>query len=118
MASIFQSAGQPINPKPAVGIQHHLDDGGIFEKGCDCRPKRRAQHTRAAGNCVRRQNLERHIFPVLPNCTDHPGQGNISSDVKFANATGYWSSECYSAERQADGDLHRQLMSEPPTNIS
>jgi hypothetical protein len=50
---------------------------------------------------------------VLPNCTGDPGQGNISSDVKGAGATGSWRSECYSVERQEDGDLHCQIMSEP-----
>ena len=46
---VLKPARQPVNPKPAIGIEHHLDDAGIFEIAGDRGAKRRAQHARAAG---------------------------------------------------------------------
>ena len=40
---------QPVDPKPAIGIEHHLDDARVFEIAGDRRPERSAQHARAAG---------------------------------------------------------------------
>ena len=48
-AGILQTAREPIDPEPAVGVQHHFDDRRVFEEGCDSRPERGAQHARAAG---------------------------------------------------------------------
>ena len=31
VAGILKAARQPVDPEPAVGIEHHLDDAGIFE---------------------------------------------------------------------------------------
>ena len=45
---VLQPARQPVDPEPAVGIEHHLDDAGVFEKAGDRGTKRRAQHARAA----------------------------------------------------------------------
>jgi len=45
---ILQPARQPIDPEPAVGVQHHLDDRRVFEKGGDGWAERGAQHARAA----------------------------------------------------------------------
>ena len=39
---------KPVDPEPAVGIEHHLDDGGVFQKRGDGRPERGAQHARTA----------------------------------------------------------------------
>ena len=30
-ASVLEAARQPVDPKPAIGIEHHLGDAGIFE---------------------------------------------------------------------------------------
>ena len=48
-AGVLEPAGQPVDPEPAVGVEHHLDDAGIFEVAGDGRPERRAQHARAPG---------------------------------------------------------------------
>ena len=48
LAGIGQPFGQPVDPEPAVGVEHHLDDGGVFQKRGDGGPERRAQHARAA----------------------------------------------------------------------
>ena len=48
-AGVFEAARQPVDPQPTVGIEHHLDDGGIFEIAGDRGPERGAQHARAAG---------------------------------------------------------------------
>ena len=47
-ASILQSARQPVDPQPAVGIEHDLDDARIFEIAGDRGAERGAQHARAA----------------------------------------------------------------------
>jgi hypothetical protein len=46
--AILKAAGEPIDPEPAIGIQHHLDDRRVFEKGGDGRAERGAQHARTA----------------------------------------------------------------------
>jgi hypothetical protein len=33
-AGIRQAPCQPIDPEPAVGIEHDFDDRGVFEPGC------------------------------------------------------------------------------------
>ncbi len=43
-----QSAGQPVGPQPAVGIEHDFNHGRVVEPGGDLRPHGRAQHARAA----------------------------------------------------------------------
>ncbi len=47
-AAIREPARQPIHPQSAIGVEHHLDDGGVFQEGGNGRPQRRAQHARAA----------------------------------------------------------------------
>ena len=48
LTCIGQSFGQAIDPDAPVRIQHHLDDGGVFQKACNGGTERRAQHPRAA----------------------------------------------------------------------
>ncbi len=48
-AGILQPARQPVDPEPAVGIEHHFDDARVFEVAGDRRSERGAQHARAAG---------------------------------------------------------------------
>ena len=47
-AGVGNPFAQPIDPQPAVRVQHHLDHGGIIQPGRNRRPQRRAQHPRAA----------------------------------------------------------------------
>src|SRR6185312_8872339 len=48
-AGVANPLAQPVDPQASVRVQHHLDDGSIVEPFGDRRPKRRAQHPRAAG---------------------------------------------------------------------
>ena len=48
-AGVLKPARQPVDPEPAIGIEHHLDDAGVFEIAGDRGAKRGAQHARAAG---------------------------------------------------------------------
>ena len=48
LAGVRQAPRQPVDPEPAVGIEHHLDDRWVFEQAGDRRPERGAQHARAA----------------------------------------------------------------------
>ncbi len=48
-ARILKAARKPVDPEPAVGIEHHLDDAGVFQIRRDRRPERGAQHARATG---------------------------------------------------------------------
>ena len=52
LAGIRQATRQPIDPEPAIGIEHHLDDDRVFEPGRDRRSKRGAQHA-----CTTRYHL-------------------------------------------------------------
>jgi hypothetical protein len=47
LTRIAQPAGQPVDPQPAIRIEHHLNNGGIFEPRGYGRSERGAQHTRA-----------------------------------------------------------------------
>ena len=58
-----EAAGQPVDPNPAVGIEHHLDDAGIFEIAGDRRSERGAQHARAAGEGFGSEGDRRHGEP-------------------------------------------------------
>ena len=62
-AGILQPARQPVDPEPAVGIEHHLDDAGVFEIAGDRRSERGAQHARAAGKGFGPERGCRHIEP-------------------------------------------------------
>jgi hypothetical protein len=46
-AAILQTPRQPVYPKPAVGVEHHLDDRRVFEEAGDGGTERGAQHARA-----------------------------------------------------------------------
>src|ERR1700756_114915 len=48
LSGILESALEPVDPEPAVWIEHHLDDRSVLQEGCDSRTESRAQHARAA----------------------------------------------------------------------
>jgi hypothetical protein len=48
-AGVLEPARQPVDPKPAVRVEHHLDNAGVLEVARNGRPERRAQHARAPG---------------------------------------------------------------------
>ena len=62
-AGVFQSPRQPVDPEPAVGVEHHLDNGGVFEVASDRRSERGAQHARAAGEGLGLEGSCRHYEP-------------------------------------------------------
>ena len=62
-AGILEAARQPVDPEPAVGIEHHLDDAGVFEIAGDGRSERGAQHARAAGEGFGSEGDRRHVEP-------------------------------------------------------
>ncbi len=47
-ARVADTFAEPIEPKPAVRVQHHFYDGGIVQPSSDRRPERGAQHPCAA----------------------------------------------------------------------
>ena len=48
LARISQPFGETINPDAPVRVQHHLDDGNVFQKPREGWTERRSQHARAA----------------------------------------------------------------------
>ena len=60
---VLETARQPIDPEPTVGIEHHLDDARIFEIAGNRRPERGAQHARAAGEGFGPERNRRHVEP-------------------------------------------------------
>ena len=63
LARIGEPARQPVDPEPPVGVQHHLDDGRVFEEGGDRRSERGAQHARAARDRFGLEGMNRHPRP-------------------------------------------------------
>ena len=61
---------QPVDPEPPIGVEHHLDDRGIFQKRGDRRPEGRAQHPRTAKYRLRFLLSCRHVVPVLLRVRD------------------------------------------------
>lgn len=57
VARVEQPLGQTINPQPSIGIEHHLDHGGIGKVPRDRRSHRRAQHGHAALSGTRSQSV-------------------------------------------------------------
>ena len=62
-SAILEPARQPVDPEPAVRIEHHLDDRRVFEEGGDRGAERGAQHARAAGEGLGRSECGRHDRP-------------------------------------------------------
>ena len=64
-ARVRKPLGKPVDPEPPIGVEHHLDDRGVFQKPGDRRPEGRAQHARAAKDRLRFLVSGRHVVPVL-----------------------------------------------------
>ena len=62
-ASVLEAARQPVDPKAAIGVQHHFDDAGVFEIAGDRGSERGAQHARAAGESFGSERDRRHVEP-------------------------------------------------------
>lgn len=52
---------QPVDPKPPVGIEHHFDDGNVFEPGRDLRSERGTQHACATCRCFGADRNDAHL---------------------------------------------------------
>ena len=61
---VGETLRQTIHPKATIGVQHHLDDGGVFEEPRDRGTKRGAQHARAANKCLRFEVCGGHLSPA------------------------------------------------------
>ena len=62
-AAILKPPRQPVYPKPAVGVEHHLDDRRVFEEAGDGGTERGAQHARTAGEGLGMKWCDRHDRP-------------------------------------------------------
>jgi hypothetical protein len=49
LTGVGQTGGEPVDPEPAIGVEHDLDDGRVFEPGRYVRPQGSPQHSGAAG---------------------------------------------------------------------
>ena len=63
LSGIDEPAREPIYPKPAIGVEHHLDDGSVFEPERDGWAKRGAQHARAARHNLLIEMVDCHFRP-------------------------------------------------------
>src|SRR5260370_376515 len=50
LTRVGQTLSQPVDPEATVWVQHHLDDGGVFEPAGNRWPQCGAQHAGAAGD--------------------------------------------------------------------
>lgn len=62
-AGIDKTACQPVDPEPAVGIEHDFNDRGIFEEERDGRTKCGAQHARATRSRLLVEMVDCHLRP-------------------------------------------------------
>ena len=85
LARIGKPARQPIDPEPPVGVEHHLDDAGVFEERGDRRPERGAQHARAARDRLGLEGMNRQsrreFVPVLRVRTAQSSIANRQSTI-------------------------------------
>ena len=63
LSGIEKSTRQPIDPEPAVRIEHDLDDGGVFKPERNRRAKRRAQHAGATRRRLLIELVDCHFRP-------------------------------------------------------
>ena len=68
---IGDPGAEPVDPQPPVGIEHDLDDRGIFKPSGNLRPERSAQHARSARRCLRLDGDDAHELPRVGEATDH-----------------------------------------------
>jgi hypothetical protein len=62
-AGIDETARQPIDPEPTVGIKHDLDDFGIFQEQRDGWTERGAQHACATRSRFLIEMVDYHLRP-------------------------------------------------------
>ena len=67
---------QPVDPEPAIGIQHHFDDGGVFEVAGDRGAERCAQHARTTRQSFVAVMMTRHRAPLWPSARRLDGDGD------------------------------------------
>jgi len=65
LSGVGKALGQPVNPEPSIGIEHHLDDRRVFQESGDGGAKGGAQHARASKDRFRLLVRNRHVVPVL-----------------------------------------------------
>jgi hypothetical protein len=63
LSGIEKSTREPIDPEPTVGVEHDLNDRGVFEPERDRRPKRGAQHARTTGRRLLIELVDCHFRP-------------------------------------------------------
>jgi len=63
LAGVGEAGGEPIDPEPAVRVEHHLDDGGLLEPGRDRRTQRGAKHAGAPRTGLGSDDLCGHRLP-------------------------------------------------------
>jgi hypothetical protein len=63
LSGIDEAAGEPIDPEPAIGVEHHLDDRSVFEPKRDGRSERGAQHAGAARRRLLIEMMDCHFGP-------------------------------------------------------
>jgi hypothetical protein len=75
-ASFRQTSREPVDPQPAIGIEHYLDDRRIFEIARNRRTECRAQHARTARDCFRLKGMDCHHCPQLPRSLQAASDGD------------------------------------------
>jgi len=63
LAGIREAPREPIDPEPTVGIEHHLDDDGIFEPSRNRWSERGAQHARTTRYDLGLEGMNCHHRP-------------------------------------------------------
>jgi hypothetical protein len=63
LSGVDEPPCEPIDPEPAVRVEHHLDDGSVFEPKRDGRAKCGAQHARATRRRLLIELVDCHFCP-------------------------------------------------------
>ena len=67
---VGETLRQSVDPEPPIGVEHHLDDRGVFQERGDRGAKGGAQHARTAKDRLRFLVCCRHVVPVLLRVRD------------------------------------------------
>ena len=103
-AGILDATGKPVDPEPAVGIEHDLDDARIFEVSRDQRAERGAQHARASGDGFRSKGGDRHHSEPR-DIASRSTRWALLRDRSGRDAIASRDRSGYRIERQANGSI-------------
>ena len=90
VTGVFQTTGEPVDPDPAVGIEHDFDNARIFKIARYYRPQGGAQHARTSGKRFSLNGTGIHIGPQksLQNAAFNEVEKKVPYRARINNGIG------------------------------